>query len=166
MYLGAKSTQTPKQKHHMPVFQVTQTVNADLDTCWDFFSNPKNLDYITPPEMNFNILFPDPMPAMYPGMIIRYRVSPLFKIRMEWITEISHVSKPNYFIDLQLKGPYKIWHHQHHFEAVGNGVKMTDIVTYTVPFGKIGDILAGAMIRRKIRAIFAYRKKVIEHTFE
>ena len=149
----------------MPVFQVTQMVKADINKCWDFFSNPGNLANITPPEMNFNILFPNPMPSMYPGMIIRYLVSPLLKIRMEWITEITHVSKPNYFIDLQLKGPYKIWHHQHHFEVVGDEIKMTDIVTYVLPFGKIGELIAGAMVRRKINAIFEYRKKVIEHTF-
>ena len=149
----------------MPVFQVTQMVKTDINRCWDFFSDPGNLAYITPPEMNFKILFPNPMPSMYPGMIIRYLVSPLFKIRMEWITEITHVSMHNYFIDLQLKGPYKIWHHQHHFEVVGDEVKMTDIVTYVLPLGKIGELVAGAMVRRKIKAIFEHRKKVIEHTF-
>lgn len=149
----------------MPVFQVTQMVKTDINRCWDFFSNPGNLEYITPPEMNFKILFPNPMPAMYPGMIIRYLVSPLFKIRMEWITEITHVKEPNYFIDLQLKGPYTIWHHQHHFEVVGNEVKMTDIVTYSLPFGKLGELVAGAMVRKKIETIFEHRKRVIEHTF-
>ena len=149
----------------MPIFQVTQMVKTDINSCWDFFSDPTNLNYITPPEMNFNILFPDPIPTMYPGMIIRYLVSPLMKIRMEWLTEITHVSRLNYFVDSQLKGPYTIWHHQHHFEAIGEEVKMTDIVTYSLPFGKFGELVAGALVRRKIKAIFEYRKKVIENIF-
>lgn len=99
--------------------------------------------------MNFKILFPNPMPSMYPGMIIRYLASPLFKLRMEWITEITHISKPDYFIDNQLKGPYTLWHHQHHFEVVEGGVKVTDIATYTLPMGKIGELFAGWVYPQK-----------------
>ncbi len=149
----------------MPVFKTTQLVKTDINRCWEFFSDPENLAYITPPEMDFKILFPKPMPSMYPGMIISYLVSPLLKVRMEWITEITHVSKPHYFVDLQLKGPYSLWHHQHHFEVVPEGIKMTDIVTYTLPMGKIGELIAGWFIRRKIHSIFEYRQKVIDETF-
>ncbi|MDY0101333.1 MAG: SRPBCC family protein [Lentimicrobium sp.] len=149
----------------MPVFKTNQLVKIDIERCWEFFSDPKNLVYITPPEMNFKILFPDPMPSMYPGMIISYRISPLIKIRMEWITEITHISKPHYFIDNQLKGPYSLWHHQHHFEVVPEGVMMTDTVTYTLPMGKIGQLIAGWFIRKKIISIFEHRRNVIDKTF-
>jgi ligand-binding SRPBCC domain-containing protein len=149
----------------MPVFQTTQLVKTDINRCWDFFSDPENLVLITPPQMDFKILFPIPMPSMYAGMIISYLVSPLFKLRMEWITEITHISRPNYFIDNQLKGPYVLWHHQHHFEVVTEGVKMTDIVTYTLPMGKVGDFFAGWFIRKKIQSIFEFRQKVIDKTF-
>ncbi len=98
----------------MPVFQTTQIVNTTIGACWDFFSDPANLSVITPPDMNFRIIFPDPMPAMYEGLVIRYTVSPLFGIPMEWITEITHVKDKTYFVDNQLKGPFKLWHHQHY----------------------------------------------------
>jgi ligand-binding SRPBCC domain-containing protein len=64
-----------------------------------------------------------------------------------------------------LKGPYVLWHHQHHFEVVTEGVKMTDIVTYTLPMGKVGDFFAGWFILKKIQSIFEYRQKVIDKTF-
>lgn len=116
--------------------------------------------------MNFRILFPSPMPAMYPGIIIQYKVSPLLNIPMEWITEISHVSKPAYFVDLQLKGPYRLWHHQHLFEKVEGGIQMTDIVTYELPFGKFGEFLAGRFVHKKVAGIFEYRSKVIDSFFK
>lgn len=149
----------------MPVFTSTQFVKTDIEKCWSFFSDPSNLSVITPSEMNFRIRFPKPMPEMYPGMIIQYKVSPLLNIPMEWITEISHVSKPHYFVDLQLKGPYNLWHHQHLFEEVEGGVKMTDIVTYQLPLGGLGEFLAGWFVHRKVAAIFEYRSKVIDSAF-
>lgn len=86
-------------------------------------------------------------------------------IPMEWITEITSVSRPDSFVDYQLSGPYSVWHHQHHFEETPDGVLMTDIVTYKLPFGKIGELFAGSLVKRKIASIFDHRKKVIEEIF-
>lgn len=149
----------------MAVFQASQIIKTDIDTCWEFFSNPANLSRITPPEMKFIITFPKPVPVMYQGMIIKYKVSPLFNLPVEWITEISHVTKPHYFVDTQLKGPYKIWHHQHFFESTHEGIKVTDIVNYDLPFGLLGKLLAGRIVRKKVQSIFNYRKDVIEREF-
>lgn len=149
----------------MPVFHTSQIINTDIETCWAFFSDPANLARITPPYMKFIITFPQPMPEMYQGMIIKYKVSPLFGIPVDWITEISHVSKPNFFVDKQVKGPYSVWHHQHLFEETQNGVKITDIVTYSLPLGFIGDLIAGSMVRKKVESIFSYRRKIIESVF-
>lgn len=149
----------------MPVFTSTQFVNTDIEKCWSFFSDPSNLSVITPPAMNFRILFPKPMSEMYPGMIIQYKVSPLMNIPMEWVTEITQVKRPYYFVDLQLSGPYKLWHHQHLFEQVEGGIKMTDIVTYQLPFGKFGEFLAGWFVHKKVTEIFEYRSKVIDSLF-
>lgn len=149
----------------MPVFQTSQTINTDIETCWAFFSNPANLARITPPYMKFIITFPQPVPEMYQGMIIKYKVSPLLGIPMEWITEISNVSKPHFFVDKQIKGPYSVWHHQHLFEETEDGVKISDIVTYSLPMGLLGDLLAGRMVRKKVESIFSYRRKIIESVF-
>lgn len=149
----------------MPVFKTSQLVKATAAECWNFFSNPVNLSKITPPEMNFRILFPVPVPEMYQGMIIQYKVSPLFNLPMEWITEISHVEKFRYFVDNQLHGPYKLWHHQHLFEETDAGILMTDIVTYKLPFGMPGAWIAGKFVAKKVEEIFNYRQRVIEEVF-
>jgi ligand-binding SRPBCC domain-containing protein len=143
----------------------TQFVKADLETCWDFFSSPSNLKKITPKSMGFDVLVETPK-DMYEGLMIEYRVRPLLGIPMRWITEITYVKDRNYFVDEQRKGPYKIWHHEHHFKAVEGGVEMTDIVSYEVPFGLLGRLVHPIIIRPKLEAIFAYRFKVVDELFK
>ncbi len=92
-----------------------QFVKTDLKTCWDFFSSPQNLKRITPPYMGFNIKFDLPE-KMYEGLMIEYSVKPLLGIPMTLITEIKTVKDNLFFVDEQRKGPYKIWHHEHHFK--------------------------------------------------
>ena len=135
-----------------------------LEAAWDFFSTPVNLNKITPPEMNFIIRSKLPEKA-YPGLIIVYTVSPLAGIPMKWVTEITHVSEPDFFVDEQRMGPYAIWHHEHHFERVDGGVMMTDRLFYKVPFGFLGNLLDKIMIRKKVEGIFSYREKVLLKLF-
>jgi len=116
-----------------------QLVKTDMATCWDFFSSPGNLQKITPKYMGFDVLTEVPE-KMYEGLMIEYRVRPLLGIPMNWITEITHVKEHQFFVDEQRKGPYRIWHHEHHFETVDNGVLMSDIVSYELPFGILGKI--------------------------
>ena len=100
--------------HCMPIYQLerTQTISLGIEACWRFFSDPRNLRKITPPEMNFRIKRDLP-PAVYPGLMIEYTVSPLFGIPLTWLTEIVHVDAPHRFVDEQRVGPYRIWHHEH-----------------------------------------------------
>ena len=101
-------------------FKRSQLVNTDLKTLWDFASSPKNLSRITPDYMNFKIKSSLPDKGMYPGMMIIYTVCPLLKLPMTWITEITSVENGSYFVDEQRVGPYKMWHHEHHFEQKEN----------------------------------------------
>lgn len=149
----------------MPVFETTQFIKSDKVSCWNFFSDPANLSLITPPEMNFRIRYPDPIPAMYQGLVIRYSVSPLLMIPVQWITEITHVEKYEYFVDNQVKGPFKRWHHQHFFKEVPEGIEMRDIVTYELPLGKLGEIVGLWIVRKRIEGIFKHRKSVIDKYF-
>jgi ligand-binding SRPBCC domain-containing protein len=149
----------------MPVFKTTQLVKTDVLTCWNFFSDPSNLARITPPEMGFKIRFPQPVPGMYAGMIIRYTVRPFPAFPVTWITEITHVDRLRYFVDNQVSGPYRLWHHQHIFEEVPGGVMMTDIVNYELPLGWLGAAIAGKQVRQKIGRIFEYRSSVIGKVF-
>lgn len=141
-----------------------QFLPISLEEAWAFFSDPRNLNKITPSEMNFQIL--DDLPArVYPGMIIRYKVSPMLGIKMNWVTEITQVEDKAFFIDDQRVGPYKLWHHQHIFREVEGGVEMTDIVTYAIPFGILGQIAGKLFVHDKVKGIFTYRESVLDNLF-
>jgi len=146
------------------IIDQTQILPVTLEKAWDFFSNPANLEEITPPWLKFNI-HSDIEEEMYPGMIIRYRVTALFGIPMNWVTEITQAEKKKYFIDEQRFGPYKFWHHQHHFRAVDNGVEIRDIVHYGLPFGILGRIVHAFKIKGQLREIFEYRQRFLGKRF-
>lgn len=141
-----------------------QIIPTDLETCWDFFSSPKNLKKITPNYMGFEVLLEIPE-KMYAGLMIEYEVKPLLGIPMKWITEITHVDELKFFVDEQRKGPYKIWHHEHHFKQVENGIEMTDIVSYEIPFGILGKIAHPLLVKKKLTEIFDYRFQKVEDIF-
>ena len=142
----------------------TQFIPADLQTCWDFFSSPQNLQVITPDYMGFKVLTENPE-HMYPGLIIAYKVKPLLGIPLSWVTEIKHVRENDFFVDEQRIGPYKLWHHEHHFKEVEGGVEMTDIVSYALPFGLLGRMVHPLLVKKKLEEIFEYRFKKVEEIF-
>ena len=134
----------------------TQRLPIDLPTAWAFFSSPKNLATITPDELGFTILSDLPE-KMYPGLFIKYKVTPLLGIPLTWVTEITHVDELRFFVDEQRVGPYSIWHHQHFFKEIPGGVEMTDIVDYKLPFGLLGDLFHPILVKGKLEHIFKYR---------
>ncbi|MEE4197088.1 MAG: SRPBCC family protein [Bacteroidales bacterium] len=142
-----------------------QKIPVSIDKAWTFFSNPANLGLITPPHMNFKILSRSDAGDMYPGMIISYRISPLFNTRIQWATEITQVKEKEYFIDNQIKGPYKIWHHEHRFRQIPNGIEMEDILYYELPLGWLGKIVHHLMIRKRVTDIFNFREQKIKELF-
>jgi ligand-binding SRPBCC domain-containing protein len=151
----------------MPVHTLEreQIIHASLATAWEFFSNPRNLAKITPNSLGFRILSELP-PKMYPGMMIRYRVSPLLGIPMTWVTEITHVDESRYFVDEQRVGPYQMWHHEHHFRDLGGGqIAILDRVTYRLPFGWLSEPAHALIVRPQLRGIFDYRAKVVSEMF-
>lgn len=147
----------------MKIFQIkySQILPISLQSAWKFFSNPRNLDKITPPWLNFRITS-DVSSKMYAGQIITYKVRPILNIPATWVTEITHVNEPFYFVDEQRFGPYKMWHHEHIFTEIPKvGVEMQDIVTYAIPFGFLGTIANKLFVEKKIKEIFEYRKKTL-----
>jgi len=137
-----------------------------LDEAWDFFSSPLNLAKITPAEMKF-IITSDytEQTKMYEGMLITYKVSPMLGITLDWMTEITHVRDKEYFIDEQRFGPYALWHHEHHFKEIKNGVLMNDRLTYALPFGAIGRLTEKMLVGNQVKKIFDYREKAIVDLF-
>jgi ligand-binding SRPBCC domain-containing protein len=147
---------TLKRRQFLPL-----TVNE----AWDFFSTPKNLSRITPETMGFRILYSSGGDKMYTGQLIRYLVMVMPLVSVHWLTEITHVNEPWYFVDEQRFGPYALWHHQHHFKEVPGGIEMTDEVNYAIPFGLIGQLANRLFVERRVNAIFDYRFAVLEDFF-
>ncbi len=141
-----------------------QMVNRPLDDVFDFFSNPENLSKITPKKLDFNIMTPSPI-KMINGQLIDYTIR-LFGIRIHWRTLITDYNPPNSFIDQQIKGPYLLWHHEHLFKEVEDGVEIVDIIHYTIPLGIIGRFLHWAWIKKDLENIFSYRKNIINEIFQ
>ncbi|WP_225876527.1 SRPBCC family protein [Pedobacter psychrodurus] len=146
--------------------EFAQKLPVDLDTAWDFFSSPMNLAEITPQNMTFDVTSPNMANTkMYPGLIITYKVSPLFGIKLNWVTEITHVKDKEYFIDEQRFGPFAFWHHQHHFEKIDGGVLMHDTLHYSIGLGPIGTIANAMLVNSKINEIFKFRYQKVEELF-
>ncbi len=145
-------------------FTQEQIVPTTVEQAWQFFSSPRNLPLITPPDLGFEVLSELPE-TMFPGLFIRYRVRPLFGIPIEWVTEITHVEDGRFFVDEQRIGPYKIWHHEHHFESVDAGVRMIDRVSYCLPFSPLGDLVHPWLVKPRLEHIFAYRTEQVEKRF-
>lgn len=143
----------------------TQLINSDMDTLWQFFSNPKNLSAITPAYMNFRITSDITDHGIHAGQIITYKVSPILNIPLSWMTEITEVEQHKYFIDEQKKGPYQLWRHKHVFEEKEGKVLMTDIVHYQLPLGFMGNIAHTIFVKRQLQNIFDFRHQKIEAFF-
>ncbi len=138
----------------------TQILPTDLATAWAFFSDPRNLPKITPPSLCFTVRSTLPE-RMHSGMIATYTVSPFPLTTVTWITEITHVEEPHFFVDEQRFGPYRFWHHQHHFHEVPGGIEMRDLVNYILPFGAAGN-LAAPYVKKQLREIFDFRRNVLD----
>lgn len=142
-----------------------QKLPISLADAWNFFSNPHNLLTITPPFLNLKVTNELLSNEVYAGQVITYTVKPLFGIAVSWMTEITHVEKLKLFVDEQRKGPYRLWHHQHHFKLIEGGVEMTDLVHYRLPFGILGNMAHALTVKNKLREIFTYRYFKINELF-
>jgi ligand-binding SRPBCC domain-containing protein len=124
-----------------------------------FFESAENLAHITPPSLGFRILTPAPI-TMKVGTVIDYTIRWL-GIPVRWRTLITTYQPPDLFVDEQIRGPYSLWHHTHRFEDVPEGTLMNDEVHYCLPFGPIGDLTHGLVVKRRLGYIFDYRAMVI-----
>ena len=145
--------------------KTVQKIPISLDKAWDFFSNPANLQAITPDNMGFKVISKHHGDTMYSGQIIEYTVKPILGIPIYWMTEITQVKDKQYFIDEQRFGPYSLWHHQHHFKAIEGGVEMTDIVHYKNPLWLLGRLANFLFVKKQLKGIFQYRLKKTEELF-
>ena len=134
-----------------------QFLPITIKEAWNFFASPNNLVRITPRYMGFSIRCISGEGKMYAGQLIQYKINVLPYVKVQWVTEITHIEPYRYFIDEQRFGPYKMWHHQHHFQEVSGGIEMRDEVYYTIPWGLLGRVVNWLFVERRVNAIFDYR---------
>ena len=135
------------------------TAPVPLDTVFRFFEDPRSLEKITPPWLNFRILNPDAV-RMRAGEEIHYIIS-WMGIPLKWKTRIAEYTPPRKFVDEQEKGPYTLWHHEHFFEQTEAGVVIRDCVDYILPLGPLGRLAHFFMVKAQLLEIFRYRQKTI-----
>lgn len=138
-----------------------QFLPITLDEAWHFFSTPQNLQKLTPEDLDFKITSPK-LEGIYQGQMITYNIKIFPVFPSKWVTEITAVEDRSYFIDEQRYGPYKMWHHEHRFEAVEGGVKMKDIIHFKLPFPLLAPIAYKLFVKKKLREIFSYRHEILD----
>ncbi len=146
----------------------TRTISAELELplpieeIFAFFSDARNLERITPPELRFKILNEEPI-ELREGCLIDYGLG-LFGLRFKWRTLISSWNPPHSFVDEQLRGPYALWHHEHHMEAGDGKTVIRDTVQYALPLYPLSE-LALPLVRKQLRRIFTFRQKAVIEAF-
>jgi len=145
-------------------FHCEAFVAQPVSVVFDFFSRAENLEKLTPPWLSFRIDTPQPI-SMRQGARIAYRLR-LRGIPIRWLTEIETWDPPRQFVDVQRKGPYKLWRHTHRFFEVPGGTKIEDTVNYELPFGWIGRLVNRAQVRRDVARIFEFRSQRIHELLE
>jgi hypothetical protein len=141
-----------------------QLVPRPLTEVFAFFADAANLEAITPPTLRFEILTPRPIP-MRPGTLIDYRLR-LFGVPFGWRTRIETFEPEVGFTDVQVRGPYRRWHHRHDFFATRDGTLVVDTVDYALPLGPLGALAHALFVRRTLDGIFTFRRAAIAARFD
>jgi uncharacterized protein (TIGR01777 family) len=145
------------------IFQAEQWAPQAAEEIFPFFGDEKNLEAITPPFLHFQVLGKN-TPEIREGTLIDYRLS-LHGLPMKWRSRVERWEPGRCFVDIQVHGPFRKWHHTHEFLPLGGGTLFSDRVLYRLPFGWLGNILAGWKVKRDVAAIFAYRRRKISARF-
>lgn len=130
---------------------------------FDFFGDAGNLETLTPPWLRFQILTPMPI-AMRPGALIEYKLR-LRGVPVGWKTEITAWEPPVRFVDEQLRGPYRLWRHEHTFEEIEGGTLAGDRVTYAVPGWFVAPLVNRLLVAPDVRTVFRYRHRKLREIF-
>lgn len=134
-----------------------QSVPRPRDEVFAFFTDAANLALLSPDFVGFEMLTPLPVP-FDAGTVLEYRLR-LWGMPVRWATRIESVERSRRFVDVELRGPYRLWRHTHEFADVPGGTEVTDHVEYALPFGPLGAVAHALFVRRTLERIFDYRRE-------
>ena len=140
------------------VLSTSTALSLPREVVFAFFSDAGNLESVTPPELRFRILTPQPV-QMKEGTLIDYKLR-LFGIPLSWRARISSWEPPAGFMDEQVRGPYRIWEHAHRVREDGDGTIVEDEVRYVLPFWPLGKVFH-PLVRLQLQRIFRYRQAAV-----
>ncbi len=131
---------------------------------FEFFSNPRNLERLTPDLVHFQYLTPPPE-RVSPGTILEYRLR-LYRVPVKWRTRIESLEAPTRFIDVQEKGPYAMWRHTHSFREIDTThTEIRDNVEFAMPLGPLGELAYRLFVAGSLQQIFDYREAALRRLF-
>jgi ligand-binding SRPBCC domain-containing protein len=136
-----------------------QLVPRPVDEVFAFFAQARNLERITPPWLGFEVLTSGSV-EMRSGTLIEYRLR-VHAVPVRWISRIEEWDSGRLFVDRQLRGPYRLWHHRHEFAACADGTVVRDRVRYALPLGRLGELAHAAFVRRDLERIFDFRRAAV-----
>lgn len=145
------------------LLRASQRLPIGLEEAWAFFGDPRNLARITPPDLGL-VVEGEPEP-MYAGQILTYRIRPFPGARARWVTEITHVRPPQFFVDEQRLGPYRFWHHQHRLRPAAGGVEVEDLVHYALPLDPLSRPAHPLLVAPRLDRIFRFRREALARLF-
>jgi ligand-binding SRPBCC domain-containing protein len=138
-----------------------QLVRRPVPEVFAFFARAGNLERITPPWLSFELVTPEPIP-MHAGTLIDYRLR-LHRLPLRWRSRIEEWAENRGFVDRQVHGPYRLWHHRHEFEDIDGACLVRDRVDYELPLGPLGEAARAAFVERDLARIFDHRRTAVAH---
>lgn len=141
------------------VLEREQFLDRPLEQVFAFFSAARNLEALTPAWLRFEVMTPEPV-EMRAGTLIEYRLS-VHGVPLKWVSLIEAWEHNGSFVDRQLRGPYRLWHHTHEFVALGDGTLVRDRVRYAIPLGPLGEVAHMLFVQRDLDNVFAYRRSAV-----
>jgi ligand-binding SRPBCC domain-containing protein len=141
------------------VLERSQWLPGAPEDVFGFFADALNLERITPDWLGFRVLTPGPI-VMKRGTLIEYRLR-LHGVPIRWLTRIEVWEPPVRFVDVQVRGPYRLWHHTHSFERQGDGTRIRDTVRYSLPYGPLGELARRVFVARDLARIFDFRQEAV-----
>jgi ligand-binding SRPBCC domain-containing protein len=125
-------------------------IRASVDRVWQFHERPDAVQLLTPPWQPMQVL--RKTGGLEAGSEVEFRVW-MGPIPVTWLARHVACEKHRFFIDEQVRGPFRYWRHEHRFTAENGATRLTDHVEFELPY-------LGWAVPWPLRLMFRYRHKI------